>query len=122
MLLFFIYGYAARAYAAFREHIYAYIYVAPAMIGMMVLVRFVGVWFRTRPSHLPMSFSDRCLGLFADEAKFRRLEAELIANEVAHHGTQICMLRDLYRQVAPGAPACRLSIGASRAASTRARG
>jgi len=40
VLLFFLYGYAARAYAAFREHIYAYIYVAPAMIGMLVLVFF----------------------------------------------------------------------------------
>ncbi|MBU0620920.1 MAG: sugar ABC transporter permease [Gammaproteobacteria bacterium] len=40
VLLFFLYGYAGRAYAAFREHIYAYIYVAPAMIGMLVLVFF----------------------------------------------------------------------------------
>jgi len=31
-------------------------------------VRFVGAWFRTRPSHLPMSFSDRCLGLFVAQA------------------------------------------------------
>ncbi|HUU92317.1 MAG TPA: alpha/beta hydrolase, partial [Phycisphaerae bacterium] len=31
-------------------------------------VNFVGAWFRTRPSHIPMSFSDRCLGLFAKEA------------------------------------------------------
>ncbi|HEV7301535.1 MAG TPA: hypothetical protein VGN72_19380 [Tepidisphaeraceae bacterium] len=32
------------------------------------VVPFVGIWFRTRPSHLSMSFSDRCLGLFADAA------------------------------------------------------
>lgn len=29
--------------------------------------RFVGAWFRTRPSHMPVSFSDRCLALFAEE-------------------------------------------------------
>ena len=29
--------------------------------------RFLGAWFRTRPSHLPISFSDRCLGMFARE-------------------------------------------------------
>jgi hypothetical protein len=28
---------------------------------------FAGVWLRTRPSHIPMSFSDRCLGLFTKE-------------------------------------------------------
>lgn len=40
VLLMFIYGYAARGYAAFRKNIDAYIYVAPAMIGMLVLVFF----------------------------------------------------------------------------------
>lgn len=40
VLLLFIYGYAARAYAAFRKHLDAYLYVAPAMIGMLVLVFF----------------------------------------------------------------------------------
>lgn len=40
VLLTFIYGYAARIYAALREHAYAYAYVAPAMIGMLVLVFF----------------------------------------------------------------------------------
>ena len=29
--------------------------------------RFVGAWFRTRPSNIPVSFSDRCLALFARE-------------------------------------------------------
>ena len=30
--------------------------------------RFVGAWFRTRPSHMPISFSGRCLALFAKDA------------------------------------------------------
>ncbi|MCX7044007.1 MAG: SprB repeat-containing protein [Candidatus Sumerlaeota bacterium] len=33
------------------------------------LVNFTGVWFRNRPSHIPISFSDRCLALFASETK-----------------------------------------------------
>jgi arabinogalactan oligomer/maltooligosaccharide transport system permease protein len=40
LLLLFIYGYAARAYAAIKQHSDAYLYVAPAMIGMLVLVFF----------------------------------------------------------------------------------
>jgi len=40
VLLIFIYGYAARAFAALKEHADAYAYVAPAMIGMLVLVFF----------------------------------------------------------------------------------
>jgi len=36
-------------------------------------VRFVGAWFRTRPSHIPMSFSDSCLLKFAVEANGRRV-------------------------------------------------
>lgn len=40
VLLMFIYGYAARAYAAIKQHADAYLYVAPAMIGMLVLVFF----------------------------------------------------------------------------------
>lgn len=40
VLLMFIYGRAARGYAAFKKNIEAYIYVAPAMIGMLVLVFF----------------------------------------------------------------------------------
>ena len=30
--------------------------------------RFAGAWFRTRPSNIPVSFSDRCLALFAGES------------------------------------------------------
>ncbi|MGD8238109.1 MAG: hypothetical protein PVH68_06120, partial [Armatimonadota bacterium] len=30
-------------------------------------VNFLGAWFRIRPSHIPMSFSDRCLARFAKE-------------------------------------------------------
>ncbi|MCZ7645210.1 MAG: hypothetical protein M5U26_07990 [Planctomycetota bacterium] len=32
-------------------------------------VPFAGAWFRPRPSQNPISFSDRCLGLFAKEAR-----------------------------------------------------
>jgi arabinogalactan oligomer/maltooligosaccharide transport system permease protein len=39
-LLFFLQGYAARCAAALRAHASAYAYVAPAMIGMLVLVFF----------------------------------------------------------------------------------
>jgi arabinogalactan oligomer / maltooligosaccharide transport system permease protein len=40
VLLMFLYGYAARTFAALKEHADAYTYVAPAMIGMLVLVFF----------------------------------------------------------------------------------
>lgn len=40
LLLYFLQGYAARTRAALREHASAYGYVAPAMIGMLVLVFF----------------------------------------------------------------------------------
>ncbi|MDD2701287.1 MAG: sugar ABC transporter permease, partial [Sideroxydans sp.] len=40
VLFMFVYGHAAHAWAAFRKHIDAYLYVAPAMIGMLVLVFF----------------------------------------------------------------------------------
>lgn len=40
VLLMFIYGYAARTFTALKEHADAYTYVAPAMIGMLVLVFF----------------------------------------------------------------------------------
>jgi len=40
VLLLFIYGYAARIFAAIKEHADAYLYVAPAMIGMLMLVFF----------------------------------------------------------------------------------
>ncbi|MFZ5524304.1 MAG: carbohydrate ABC transporter permease [Pseudomonadota bacterium] len=40
VLLMFIYGYAARTLAAIKEHSYAYAYVTPAILGMLVLVFF----------------------------------------------------------------------------------
>jgi arabinogalactan oligomer/maltooligosaccharide transport system permease protein len=40
VLLFFMYGFAARTLAALKEHATAYAYVAPAMVGMLVLVFF----------------------------------------------------------------------------------
>jgi arabinogalactan oligomer / maltooligosaccharide transport system permease protein len=40
VLLFFLQGYAAATFKALREHADAYAYVAPAMIGMLVLVFF----------------------------------------------------------------------------------
>jgi arabinogalactan oligomer/maltooligosaccharide transport system permease protein len=39
-LLFFMYGFAARTLAALKENTDAYAYVAPAMVGMLVLVFF----------------------------------------------------------------------------------
>jgi arabinogalactan oligomer/maltooligosaccharide transport system permease protein len=39
-LLFFMYGFAARTLAALKENADAYAYVAPAMVGMLVLVFF----------------------------------------------------------------------------------
>jgi arabinogalactan oligomer/maltooligosaccharide transport system permease protein len=55
VLFMFIYGHAARAYAAFRKHIDAYLYVAPAMIGMLVLVFFPFMYGIT------LSFTDTTL-------------------------------------------------------------
>ncbi len=55
VLLMFIYGYAARGYAAFKKNIDAYIYVAPAMIGMLVLVFFPFMYGIT------LSFTDTTL-------------------------------------------------------------
>ena len=40
VLVFFMYGFAARTLAALKEYTTAYAYVAPAMIGMLVLVFF----------------------------------------------------------------------------------
>jgi arabinogalactan oligomer/maltooligosaccharide transport system permease protein len=40
VLVFFMYGFATRTMAALKEHATAYAYVAPAMIGMLVLVFF----------------------------------------------------------------------------------
>lgn len=55
VLLMFIYGYAARGYVAFKKNIDAYIYVAPAMIGMTVLVFFPFMYGIT------LSFTDTTL-------------------------------------------------------------
>ncbi len=40
VLLLFTFGYVARTFAALKEHADAYTYVAPAMVGMIVLVFF----------------------------------------------------------------------------------
>ena len=40
VLLMFLYGYAARTFAALKEHADAYAYVTPAILGMLVLVFF----------------------------------------------------------------------------------
>ncbi len=55
VLLMFIYGYAARGYAAFRKNIEAYAYVTPAMVGMLVLVFFPFMYGIT------LSFTDTTL-------------------------------------------------------------
>jgi arabinogalactan oligomer/maltooligosaccharide transport system permease protein len=55
VLLMFIYGYAARMFAALKEHADAYTYVAPAMIGMLVLVFFPFLYGIT------LSFTDTTL-------------------------------------------------------------
>jgi MYXO-CTERM domain-containing protein len=39
-----------------------------ATIGGFKGTKFLGAWLRTRVSEIPISFSDRCLGLFAKEA------------------------------------------------------
>jgi arabinogalactan oligomer / maltooligosaccharide transport system permease protein len=68
VLLMFIYGYAARGYAAFRKNIDAYIYVAPAMIGMILLVFFpfaYGIALSFTDTTLyneSLSFQDRLIG------------------------------------------------------------
>jgi len=55
VLLFFLYGFAARTYAALKEHADAYTYVAPAMVGMIVLVFFPFLYGIT------LSFTDTTL-------------------------------------------------------------
>jgi len=55
VLLLFVYGYAARTFAALKEHADAYAYVAPAMIGMLVLVFFPFLYGIT------LSFTDTTL-------------------------------------------------------------
>ncbi len=45
-------------------------------------VNFLGAWFRTRPSHIPVSFSDRCLDLFEKEGNGgKRITREILKND-----------------------------------------
>lgn len=55
VLLLFVYGFAARMVAAFREHTYAYGYITPAIIGMTVLVFFPFLY------GIALSFTDTTL-------------------------------------------------------------
>jgi arabinogalactan oligomer/maltooligosaccharide transport system permease protein len=63
VLLFFLQGYAARTAAALRDHADAYAYVAPAMIGMLVLVFFPFFY------GIGLSFTDTTL--FNESTPFR---------------------------------------------------
>jgi arabinogalactan oligomer / maltooligosaccharide transport system permease protein len=63
LLLFFVQGYAARTAAALRDHADAYVYVAPAMIGMLVLVFFPFFY------GIGLAFTDTTL--FNESAPFR---------------------------------------------------
>ena len=63
VLLFFLQGYAARTATALRDHASAYAYVAPAMIGMLVLVFFPFFY------GIGLSFTDTTL--FNESAPFR---------------------------------------------------
>jgi arabinogalactan oligomer/maltooligosaccharide transport system permease protein len=63
VLLFFVQGYAARTAAALREHAVAYAYVAPAMVGMLVLVFFPFFY------GIALSFTDTTL--FNENLPFR---------------------------------------------------
>jgi arabinogalactan oligomer/maltooligosaccharide transport system permease protein len=63
VLLFFVQGWAARTRAALRAHAVAYAYVAPAMIGMLVLVFFPFFY------GIALSFTDTTL--FNENLPFR---------------------------------------------------
>lgn len=63
VLLFFVQGFATRTAAALREHAAAYAYVAPAMIGMLVLVFFPFFY------GIALSFTDTTL--FNEQLPFR---------------------------------------------------
>jgi len=63
VLLFFLQGYAARTATALREHADAYTYVAPAMVGMLVLVFFPFFY------GIGLAFTDTTL--FNESAPFR---------------------------------------------------
>ncbi|MCU0968049.1 MAG: sugar ABC transporter permease [Rubrivivax sp.] len=63
VLLFFVQGFAARTAAALREHAVAYAYVAPAMIGMLLLVFFPFFY------GIALAFTDTTL--FNEQTPFR---------------------------------------------------
>ena len=63
LLLFFVQGFAARTATALRAHADAYVYVAPAMIGMLVLVFFPFFY------GIGLAFTDTTL--FNESAPFR---------------------------------------------------
>ena len=63
LLLFFLQGYATRTATALRDHADAYAYVAPAMIGMLVLVFFPFFY------GIGLAFTDTTL--FNESAPFR---------------------------------------------------
>jgi arabinogalactan oligomer/maltooligosaccharide transport system permease protein len=63
LLLYFVQGYAARTWKALREHSDAYAYIAPAMIGMLVLVFFPFFY------GIGLAFTDTTL--FNESAPFR---------------------------------------------------
>ncbi len=45
-------------------------------------VKFVGAWFRTRPSQIPVSFSDMALAKFAEDTKAKMTREDLSADKV----------------------------------------
>lgn len=63
LLLYFVQGYAGRTVKALREHADAYAYIAPAMIGMLVLVFFPFLY------GIGLAFTDTTL--FNESAPFR---------------------------------------------------
>lgn len=63
VLLYFVMGYAARTARALREHATAYAYVAPAMVGVLVLVFFPFLY------GIGLAFTDTTL--FNESASFR---------------------------------------------------
>ena len=63
LLLYFVQGYAGRTVKALREHADAYAYIAPAMIGMLVLVFFPFFY------GIGLAFTDTTL--FNESAPFR---------------------------------------------------
>lgn len=98
VLLMFIYGYAARGYAAFKKNIEAYIYVAPAMIGMAVLVFFpfmYGITLSFTDTTLyneSLSFQDRLIGF----ENFRNILGDFNVYQHAADGSIIWNYQNFY--------------------------